>query len=460
MASQSTLHAQVGRGPETTSRLVVVVPEGATPATDFLSSVQACVGSEVVDALSADPPHEAVLPGPHAVLRPEPTPDAYRAAGAAAARTGEPDCLLSPVPDPLVAAFARGAGLGAQRAGTDEPAPVTVWVSRERAVAAAQRGFASATTTLLARGLANTPSSVKSPAWLAERAREIAGGGLRVVTHDEEWLHRHGFGGVLAVGAGSARPSNVTRLSLPGSGPHIVLVGKGITFDSGGLSLKPPPSMPLMKTDMSGAAAVIAAMESLRDDHGDARVTALIACAENMPGGSAMRPGDVIRQSDGRTTEILNTDAEGRLVLADCIAYAATRLHADVIVDVATLTGAATVGLGRQHAALYSPQDRLAAQLARAGDSCGEALWRMPLVSEYESAISSPLADSANTNTDEHTHAGSITAALFLQPFAHGVPWAHLDIAGTGRTESDRADCRKGATGFGAELLAQWVRGR
>lgn len=458
MASHPTLRSQVGSGPDSATRLVVVIPAGSSPAAGMLVAIEACAGQQTAEA-AADADLALALAGPHTILRPERTVAGYRAAGAAAARTGSPDCLLAPVPDALVEAFAQGAGLAAQRTGGDDPATVTVWVSRDSAAAAAQQGFAAAQTTLLARELANTPSSVKSPQWLADRAHHAAGDGLRVVTRDEEWLAQHGFGGVLAVGAGSARPSNVTQLSLPGTGPHVVLVGKGITFDSGGLSLKPPPSMPLMKTDMSGAAAVIAAMTALRESRGPARVTALIACAENMPGAAAMRPGDVVRHPDGRTTEVLNTDAEGRLVLADCLAYAATRLRPDAIVDIATLTGAATVGLGRQHAALYSPQDRLARALTRAGQSCGEAAWRMPLVADYQSAIDSDIADSANSATDSHTHAGSITAALFLQAFTHDVPWAHLDIAGTGRTEVDRPDCRKGATGFGAGLLTQWVRG-
>lgn len=440
-------------------RLVVVHPADTPASAPLLAAVTRVGGPDLAAALS-DP--EVAVPAPHLILRPPATPADYRAAGATAGRSADPtvSCLLSPVTASLVGAFARGAALGAQRMATPDPAEVTLWVSGAAREAAARAGFASGATTLAARNLANTPSNVKSPEWLAAQAQAVAGGRLRVQTHDTGWLEARGFGGVLAVGRGSARPPNVTELRYRGTGPHIVLVGKGITFDSGGLSLKPPTGMPLMKTDMSGAAAVIAAMGALRDRGVRASVTGLIACAENMPSGSAMRPGDVLRQVGGRTTEVLNTDAEGRLVLADCLAYATTTLGADLVIDVATLTGAATVGLGRQHAALYATDDRLARTLERAGRDTGELLWRMPLVPEYASAIDSSIADAANSATDDSVQAGSITAALFLQPFVHGVPWAHLDIAGTGRTESDRPDCRKGATGFGAALLTDWIAAR
>ena len=440
---------------------MVVLSRDRPVARTLVSHLTSLVGPELAAAVS-DP--DLPVPGPHRVIRVGPEPHEWAAAGADIGKNvtdqDAVDCLLPSVSAQQASSMARGLVLGCQRLGDTPVADVQVWVPGPGdRVAAARDGVALGERVLLARGLANTPSNIKTPDWLAEQASAVAGGSLSVSTHDPQWLARQGFGGILAVGAGSVNPPNLTRLDYRGrpDGPHIVIVGKGITFDSGGLSLKPAASMPLMKTDMSGAAAVIATLAALRDAEVPARVTGLIACAENMPGGSAMRPGDVIRHYGGRTTEVLNTDAEGRLVLADALAYASGQLRPDMLVDLATLTGAATMGLGRQNAALYSTSDRMARDLTAAGVASADLVWRMPLVSEYAGAIESDIADAANTNTDSVTHAGSITAALFLQPFAGAVPWAHLDIAGTGRTESDRADCRKGATGFGVGLLTQWI---
>jgi leucyl aminopeptidase len=377
-----------------------------------------------------------------------------------AAKPGSPlDCLVPRMAQGDLRAFVLGVVRGAHTTRAAEKAvTVRLWVGSARAKAVAEEALLVAQQVLFARDLSNEPSNRKNPQWLAHQARAVAGRGLRVRTLDESALERQGFGGVLAVGRGSAEPVNVTVLDYRGPGrghPRVVLVGKGITFDSGGLSLKPPPSMPLMKTDMTGAAAVIGTLAAVRDLGLPLRVTGIIACAENMPGGSAMRPGDVVRQYSGRTTEVLNTDAEGRLVLADCLAYAAERFDPDFLVDIASLTGAATLGLGRQHAALYSRDRALAAALAATGS--GDAVWPMPLVDEYRAAIASDVADAANTNTDPGVSAGSITAALFLEPFAAGRRWAHLDIAGAARTETDLPDCRKGATGFGVSLLTHWL---
>ena len=235
-------------------------------------------------------------------------------------------------------------------------------------------------------------------------------------------------------------------------------MGKGITFDSGGLSLKPNESMKQMKIDMAGGAAVIAAMSALAGLRAGVRVTGLVATAENMPSGSALHPGDVITHFGGRTTEVLNTDAEGRLVLADALAYADTVLEPDVLVDVATLTGAARVALGGVLGALYATDDQLAAALLAAGTDAGEPLWRMPLVDDYGDALESPVADLANVPHSSRPRAGFIEAALFLREFTGGRPWAHLDIAGAARFGPD-GDEVKGATGFGARLLLAWLGG-
>jgi leucyl aminopeptidase len=315
-----------------------------------------------------------------------------------------------------------------------------------------------------ARDLTNTPSVRKSPEWLADAASQVAaeaGLGVRIWTDSE--LGASGFGGLLAVGGGSARPPRLIELCYnprEDSGPperHVVLVGKGITFDSGGLSLKPNDGMKAMKTDMAGGATVIAVMSALRKLGVSNKVTGLVPAAENMPSGSAYRPGDVLTSFGGLTVEVLNTDAEGRLVLADAIAYADAMLEPDEIVDVATLTGAARIALGASLAALYSTSDDLAASLLASGEASGDRLWRMPLVDEYRDLLDSPVADLANVPRAP-AGAGSITAALFLREFAGSRPWAHLDIAGAARSGADEGELTAGGTGFGTRLLLNWLR--
>jgi leucyl aminopeptidase len=322
-----------------------------------------------------------------------------------------------------------------------------------------RRAEATAAAVALARDLANAPSLGKSPQWLAaEAARLTADRGVAVRTWSADELGTAGFGGILAVGSGSARPPVLIELSYdpPGAQQHIVLVGKGITFDSGGLSLKSNDNMMAMKTDMAGGGAVIAVMTALAELGVQSRVTGLVAAAENMPSGSAYRPGDVISQYGGTSVEVLNTDAEGRLVLADALAYAVTRLAPDQIVDIATLTGAARVALGGVHAAVYSTSESLAAALLEAGEASGDTLWRMPLADDYRPSLDSPVADIAHVARD-HNPAGSVIAALFLREFAAGTPWAHLDIAGPGRSTADEGERSKGATGFGTRLLLTWL---
>ncbi len=308
--------------------------------------------------------------------------------------------------------------------------------------------------TLAARDLVNTPSNTKNPAWMVRQARKAAkAAGAEVEVLDVKALRAEGFGGVLAVGAGSVTPPRVVILRKPGTGPRIVLIGKGITFDSGGLSLKPRESMVLMKTDMAGAAAVLSAVPLIPEG---ADVTVLLGLAENALGAGSYRPGDVITHVGGLTSEVRNTDAEGRLVLADLLAYARLHLQPDVLVDLATLTGAATIALSREMGAVYSTSPELARSLRAAGQDVGELLWPMPLEQSYRSSLKSTVADQSHVSEGD-VGAGSITAALFLQPFAGDVPWAHLDIAGPARATSANGLRTYGGTGFGAALLGRWL---
>jgi len=309
------------------------------------------------------------------------------------------------------------------------------------------------------RFLATVPSNLKNPAWLAEQALEVAdAAGLTAEVWDEERLAAEGFGGILAVGRASATPPRMIRLDYtPAKAgrktPTVVLVGKGITFDSGGLSIKTADGMATMKRDMTGGAVVLSTMAALAEVGCPVRVIGLIAAAENVISGDAMRPGDVIRHYGGRTTEVTNTDAEGRLVMADALAYAVERIKPDVLVDVATLTGAMKVALGQQVGGYFATDDVLAGRLAEAADVSGEPLWRMPLFAGYEEKNASTVADADNAGGGP----GAITAALFLQPFTGGLPWAHLDVASVGDAPEERYEWTKGPTGFGARLLLTWL---
>ncbi|GAA1663090.1 hypothetical protein GCM10009733_070870 [Nonomuraea maheshkhaliensis] len=369
------------------------------------------------------------------------------------------DALTVVVPDGDVAVFAEAALLAAYsfKIGAAGRQPVRALVFAGADEAAVRRAAGVAGAVALARDLANTPASVKDPSWLAERAAEV---GVPVEVWDEERLRADGFGGLLAVGKGSVRPPRLIKLSYTPAEPaerHVVLVGKGITFDSGGLSLKPTENMKTQKTDMAGGAVVIAVLGALAALKAPVRVTGLVAAAENMPSGTAQRPSDVITPYGGRTVEVLNTDAEGRLVLADALAYADAVLDPDVVVDIATLTGAITVALGRHVGAVYSSDDVLAKELVEAGQAADDRLWRMPLIEDYAPALESSIADLANVETGSTYGAGSITAALFLREFAGRRPWAHLDIAGVGRSTVDEGTLSKGATGFGVRVLLEWL---
>ena len=310
-----------------------------------------------------------------------------------------------------------------------------------------------------ARMLAAVPSNLKTPVWLADQAVVVADeSGLKSKVWDVEALTEGGFGGILGVAQASATPPRMIELDYrpPGGrrgGPRVVLVGKGITFDSGGLSIKPGESMVNMKRDMTGGAVVLAVMAALAAVECPVRVTGLIAAAENAISGNALRPGDVVRHYGGRTSEVTNTDAEGRLVMADALSYAVDRLDPAVIVDVATLTGAMKVSLGQQVGGFFANRDELASVIARAGEESGEPLWRFPLATEYEDKLSSAVADADNAPGGP----GAITAALFLQHFVGGRPWAHLDIASVGDAPDDRYEWTAGPTGFGARALLAWL---
>ncbi|TQN37373.1 leucyl aminopeptidase [Blastococcus colisei] len=325
-------------------------------------------------------------------------------------------------------------------------------------VAAGEAGRISADAVAWARDLVNTPSNEKNPAWLAAQAVDRLGSRPHVTVDvlGPEELRAGGFGGVLAVGGGSASPPRVVVASYrhPEAPPaHPVLVGKGITFDTGGLSIKPNAGMREMKTDMAGGAAVLAVVDAVARLELPIAVTAVVPAAENAVSGSSYRPADVVRHVGGRTTEVLNTDAEGRMVLADGLAYARLELGATVLVDIATLTGAMKVALGVKTAGLFATTDGLADALRTAGAQAGEPAWRMPLLEEHTDLLDSAVADANNAPGGP----GGTTAALFLRPFAGDLPWAHLDVAGPARAGSDDAEVVKGGTGFGARTLLHWL---
>jgi len=328
-----------------------------------------------------------------------------------------------------------------------------------------ERGRVIADATRLARDLSNEPAGALTPVQLAEVAVEIGErGGLEVTILDEKAIAEAGLGGLLGVAAGSVQAPRLIKLVYEpsaaqarkrpdGSIPTVALVGKGITFDSGGLSLKTPEGMLTMKTDMSGAADVIATMGACRALGVGVRVVGFAPTTENMPGGRATKPGDVLKIRNGKTIEVVNTDCEGRLVLADGLSLAAEE-EPDAIVDLATLTGACVVALGQRIAGLMGNDDRLIAALQAASERAGEATWPLPLAEVYRADIDSEVADMKNQGKRA---AGTLTAALLLQEFVADRPWAHLDIAGPSRSDEDLGEFRKGATGFGVRTLLEFL---
>jgi leucyl aminopeptidase len=330
---------------------------------------------------------------------------------------------------------------------------------REALGAAVAAGQARAAATNLARDLSNEPANAMHPDDLAAAARRLLGGkGVTVSVKDERALAREGFGGIVGVGQGADHPPRLVELRYRprGASGKVVLVGKGITFDSGGLSLKPPDGMKTMKTDMSGAAAVLGTMSALADLGVKVAVTGYLATAENMPSGRATRPGDVLTMKNGKTVEVLNTDAEGRLVMADALAVGAAA-KPDAIVDVATLTGACMIALGTRYAGLMGNDEALAAELLEAAGEAGEPAWRLPLPPEYHREIESDIADLKNVGD---RYGGALVAGLFLQEFVDGRPWVHLDIAGPARSDSEDGYLGKGSTGAAVRTLLSWLERR
>jgi len=400
-------------------------------------------------------------------------PDDLRRAGAALARAtvgrdAVATSLTAVADDAGLEAFVVGAMLGSFRFHWRSTPPEQVPVRRvvlagrpESDGPAVRRAVAVGGAGWRARQLATVPSNLKSPAWLAEQARLLADeAGLGHEVWDEHRLAEEGFGGILGIGQGSATPPRLVRLDYAPAkadrrSPTVVLVGKGITFDTGGLSIKPGEAMSTMKRDMTGGAVVLATMAALADVGCPVRVVGLVPMAENAVSGTALRPGDVVRHWGGRTTEVTNTDAEGRVVMADALAYAVATLDPAVVVDVATLTGAIKVALGQQVGGFFANRDALAEKVAAAGAAAGEPLWRFPLAAVYEDKISSKVADADNAGGGP----GAITAALFLQHFVGDVPWAHLDVASVGDSPAESFEWTTGPTGFGARALLSWLGG-
>jgi leucyl aminopeptidase len=318
------------------------------------------------------------------------------------------------------------------------------------------RGDAIGAGVTLARELANRPGNHCTPSFLAEEAQRVGKAhGLKVEVLERKDLEKLGMGAFLAVAQGSDQPPKFIVARWQGAGRKdapLVLVGKGITFDTGGISLKPAAEMDEMKFDMGGAASVLGTLRALAQLKASVNVVGLIAATENMPGGRAVKPGDVVTTMSGQTVEILNTDAEGRLILCDALTYA-ERLKPAAVVDIATLTGACVIALGHLRSGLFCPDDALAGELLRAGDEAHDPCWRMPVDEDYAEALKSTFADLANVGPRA---GGAITAAMFLQRFARKFPWAHLDIAGT----AWKSGAAKGATGRPVALLTRFVLGR
>jgi len=309
------------------------------------------------------------------------------------------------------------------------------------------------------RDMANEPANALPPAKFAERAQALAAeAGLDCEVLDEKQLAKLGMGGVLGVGAGSTNPPRFIILKYRGgrkTDNGMALIGKGITFDSGGISIKPAAGMEAMKGDMSGGAATIAAMWALGKLKPKINVTALVPTAENMPSGSAIRPGDVLRAMNGKTIEVINTDAEGRLILADAICYA-RKEKLSPMVDVATLTGAMQIALGPGATGFMANDDGLAEAISKAGEASGELMWRFPLIDEYREGLKSNVADIKNTG---NRNGGAITAAKFLHFFAEDTPWAHIDMAGTDDSDKEKGIYVKGSTGIPTRTLINLVLG-
>ncbi|MGY8705447.1 leucyl aminopeptidase [Bradyrhizobium sp. 18BD] len=326
---------------------------------------------------------------------------------------------------------------------------------------AAKKAFVSAghvvDGVIIARDLVNEPPNVLFPEEFARRAGQLRKLGVKIEVLDVRAMDKLGMGALLGVGQGSARPSRTVIMRWDGGkkgDAPVAFVGKGVCFDTGGISIKPAGSMEDMKGDMGGAACVVGLMHALAARKAKANVVGAIGLVENMPDGNAQRPGDIVTSMSGQTIEIINTDAEGRLVLADVLWYVAKKTKPKFMVDLATLTGAIMVALGTEHAGMFSNNDELAERLLAAGIESGEKVWRMPLGPEYDKLIDSQFADMKNTGG---RHGGSITAAQFLQRFVDGTPWAHLDIAGTAMGAPKTDINQSWGSGYGVRLLDRLV---
>jgi leucyl aminopeptidase len=403
--------------------------------------------------------------------------DTWRKAGARARREaagiGAEDVALFFAPgknaESAAAALVEGAQLAAYqfnkyRSNAKAPGEIkslTLFRPGLKQGAALQKAVETAQTIIpavfLARDLVNEPPSVATARFLGDQAaRACHGRGLSVEVWSKKKIASMKLAGLLAVNRGSQEEPRFIRIHYKPMGrpkKKVALIGKGITFDSGGLSLKPSKSMETMKLDMAGGAAVIATMSCLPKLGLDIEVTGYVPTTDNLPGHNAQKPGDVIQYLNGKTIEVLNTDAEGRLILADALALAAQQ-KPDYMINLATLTGACMVALGNQVAGLFSNNQPLADALLRGAGETGEKLWQLPLVKEYKDSIKSSVADMKNIGG---AHGGAIIAALILQEFVADVPWAHLDIAGPAFAEGDNLICPKGGTGFGVRTLTHFL---
>jgi len=341
----------------------------------------------------------------------------------------------------------------------DAAAALTIAVADAAAARAAygpRAGLADGV--VLARNLVNEPPNVLYPEEFANRARELEKLGVSVETLDKKAMADLGMGALLGVGQGSVRESRIVVMRWNGAaapGEPVAFVGKGVCFDSGGISIKPAASMEDMKGDMAGAACVVGLMHALAARKARVNAIGAIGLVENMPDGGAQRPGDIVRSMSGQTIEIINTDAEGRLVLADVLWYVQDKYKPRFMVDLATLTGAIMVALGQEYAGLFSNNDELSERLKKAGEATGEKVWRMPLAAAYDKMIDSKFADMKNTGG---RYGGSITAAQFLQRYVEKTPWAHLDIAGTGMGSPSSDINQSWGSGWGVRLLDRLVK--
>ena len=464
--------------------LVLLVPEGAAPS-GVWAKADAVTGGQLVRAAEAagftgkkGSSCTVLAPGAglsrvvlvglgadHGVREME------AAAGTAVAALSR-DTVAALAADGMAASHAAHAAMGAvlrawrfdryrtKEAADDKPklATLTVLTDDPDAARAAWAPLqAVAEGVFLARELVAEPPNVLHPVEMAERCRALARLGLEVEIWDQAELTSRGFGALLGVSMGSAVEPRVVTMTWRGGNADVkpvCFVGKGVTFDTGGISIKPAGGMEDMKWDMAGAGTVIGLMAALAGRKARANVVGLVGLVENMPSGTAQRPGDVVRSLSGQTIEVINTDAEGRLVLADVLWHAQAAHDPQFMVDLATLTGAIIIALGHEHAGLFSNDDDLSTKLLAAGTATGEALWRMPLGDAYDKQIKSDIADMKNVGGRP---GGSITGAQFIQRFVNGKPWAHLDIAGTAWSTKDAPTIPKGATAFGVRLLDRLV---